>query len=431
MMNILQLLKGFLGAPDPSAKYEAFRKKYDYFQRLLADNNKALEQLSDLERLCYGPEPFSLDDITARAERLISVVYDLAEDLNGLAKGRYPELFDAVESIGVEVLQSLVHRREVEPGALTIPLERLSQDTVHETGGKAANLGEIVNRVHLPTPRGFAVTAWACHHFMQSAGLYELSRDILKNLDVNDTGLLQDRCARVQEAIRAAALPDELAAALAVETAQLTALLGPEVRLAVRSSATSEDSQASFAGQHSTELNVRPERIEAAYKRVVASIFNPRAVFYRRSRGYPDDVVIMSVLCLNMIDARSSGVLYTRDPNDPGREALLVNGLWGLGLAAVDGSEATDYFELDPEDFSVRVRRLAHKERRMALDPDVGLVPRQVDDALRDAPCLDDSQLATLGGYGRALEEHYGQPLDIEWALDRMGRLSSKNHEVR
>ncbi|MGE4553469.1 MAG: PEP/pyruvate-binding domain-containing protein, partial [Desulfovibrionaceae bacterium] len=411
------------GAPDHSAKHEAFRKKYDYFQRLLADNNRALELLSDLEGLCYGPNPFSLDDLTARAERLISVVYDLAEDLNGLAQGRYPELFDAVESIGVEVLRALVHHTEVEPGPLTLPLERLSRDTVHETGGKAANLGEIANRVNLPTPRGFAVTAWACHRFMQSAGLSKLSRDILRNLDVNDTGLLQERCARVQEAIRAAALPPELADALAEETAQLTALLGPEVRLAVRSSATSEDSQASFAGQHSTELNVRPERIEAAYKRVVASIFNPRAVFYRRSRGYPDDVVIMSVLCLNMIDARASGVLYTRDPNDPGREALLVNGLWGLGLAAVDGSEATDYFELDPDDFSVRTRRLADKQRRMTLDPATGLAPRQVPPELRAAPCLSDAQLAELGGYGRALEEHYGQPLDIEWALDQDERL--------
>jgi pyruvate,water dikinase len=112
-------------------------------------------------------------------------------------------------------------------------------------------------------------------------------------------------------------LPAEVEAALHQEADKLARDFGPDVRLAVRSSALGEDSESSFAGQHSSVLNVRPADIATAYKKVVASVFNPRAVYYRRSKGYPCDHVVMSALCLTMVDAKASGVMYTRDPNDP------------------------------------------------------------------------------------------------------------------
>lgn len=148
-----------------SREKAAFQRKYGHFQNLLAGNNRALETITELEQVCYGSKPFTLEYVISQAERLQSLVYEIAEDLNALSLGKYPGLFDAVERIGVSILQELVQKKTVEKTNLTVPLRQISLDRLSEVGGKAANLGEVFNRVHLPVPRGFAVTAYACYHF--------------------------------------------------------------------------------------------------------------------------------------------------------------------------------------------------------------------------------------------------------------------------
>ncbi|MBG0775523.1 MAG: pyruvate, phosphate dikinase [Desulfovibrionaceae bacterium] len=405
------------------AHLAAFREKYKYFRQLLTGNNAALEIIAELEELCYGVRPFTVDDVLSRTERLFKTVYDIVEDLNGMAAGQYEELFETVETIGVSVLAPLARKREIPPSRLTLSFRELSLDNVPETGGKAANLGEVCNRVHLPTPYGFAVTAFATFNFLRSGDLLPAARTILEGLDINDTSALIERCAEIQEKILATPLPPDLETELGRQAEELVRRYGPEVRLAVRSSATSEDSVASFAGQHSSILNVRTDDLADAYRRVVASAFNPRAVFYRRSRGYPDEYVIMSVLCLNMIDAKCSGVLYTRDPNDPARDLILVNAVRGLGVGAVEGSVESDDYEVDKIDKHVIASRVAEKKGMVVLDENGGLVVREVPTELRSTPCLDPGQIVTLGVYALVLEDHYGFPLDIEWAMDGDNRI--------
>ncbi len=127
----------------------------------------------------------------------------------------------------------------------------------------------------------------------------------------------------------------------------LSAGSGPDFRIAVRSSATGEDSEASFAGQHSSVLGVNRQGLLHAYKTVVASTYNPRAVYYRRSMGFPDEYVIMSVLCVAMVEAMASGVMYTRRPERLRAQPVSVNAVWGFGLNAVDGAVSTDFYEVD------------------------------------------------------------------------------------
>ena len=113
--------------------------------------------------------------------------------------------------------------------------------------------------------------------------------------------------------------------------------------MAVRSSASGEDSlSSSFAGLYDRVLNVRPANMVRAYKEVLAGMFNPRAVFYRRTMGYRDIDDLMSVLCITMVDARSSGCMYTIDPNYDIEDCICINANWGLGVSVVDGSVQTD-----------------------------------------------------------------------------------------
>jgi pyruvate,water dikinase len=405
-----------------SPEKAAFQDKYKNFQNLLAGNNRALEIITDLEQVCYGSKPFSLDYIMDQAQNLVSRVYDISEDLNALSRGKYPGLFDSLEQIGRSVLQELARKKTVEKSSLTLSLQYLSLEHLSEVGGKAASLGEICNRVHLPVPPGFAITAYACHRFMHSNNLYEEVDKILKGLDVDNTEQLRERSRAVQSLIIQAPLPPELESSILDEVSVLNKEFGPNMRLAVRSSATSEDSEASFAGQHSSRLGVCKDDVIQAYKEVVASTFNSRAIYYRRSRGYPDEFVIMSVLCLAMVRGAASGVMYTRDPNDHRRNVVLINSVWGLGIGAVDGSSATDYYELDKNTREILVERIADKPNMIVLAQASGVEKIPVPEEIRTRPCLDQEQLASLVEYGLTLEEHYGAPLDIEWAIKRNGK---------
>ncbi|HDQ40705.1 MAG TPA: pyruvate, phosphate dikinase [Desulfonatronum sp.] len=399
------------------------QRKYQYFKQLLGHNHKALEIINDLENLLFAQRPFTFEEVLGRCEELVGVVYELAEDLNALSQGKYPSLFTAAEKIGVQVLHGLSRQRKLERSCLVMPLAALSRENQEQVGGKAANLGEIANRAGLPTPRGFAVTAYAGHHFLRTSKLYDVIREQFKGLDIADTNQLETACRVVQERIMAAPLPEELKNRILYETCQLFRNFGSDTRLAVRSSATGEDSDSSFAGQHSTVLNVTDKNIIKAYKQVMASMYNPRAVFYRRSVGYRDQDMIMCVLCLNMVNARSSGVLYTVDPNAPRAETMIVSAAWGLGVSVVDGSMPTDCWKIGKKDLEVLESKVAAKHQQLVMSPEGGLAEVSVEASKAERSCLEQDEIRLLASHGKALEKHYKQPLDIEWAVDQSGKL--------
>jgi pyruvate,water dikinase len=191
----------------------------------------------------------------------------------------------------------------------------------------------------------------------------------------------------------------------------------------VRSSASSEDTEASFAGQHSTVLNVGIENLTHAYKEVVASNFNPRAIFYRRNRGYLDQNVTMSVACVVMINAKMSGVMYTVDPNDSRHGVIMISAVWGLAVIVVEGSTANDFYQIDKKTGYIEISEIATKEHLLRPDIVDGLKEETVPDHMTNQSCLDSSQIKTLVEYGLKLESHYGFALDVEWAIDHNNRV--------
>jgi pyruvate, water dikinase len=402
---------------------DVFKEKYGYFKNLLLKNNEALDLLTDLEQLVYESRSFTLDSFIGKVEELIGVVYEEAEYLNGQTLGAYSELFDQAENLGIKILSGLVKKKEIRKSHLVLPLRSLSLDRLSEVGGKSANLGEVANRVNLPTPQGFALTAYACHHFLTTNNLWDEVASDIANLDIHDTELLVRVCEDIQARITAAKVPPDITKAMRSAAAALEAEFGPDLRFSVRSSATGEDSEASFAGQHSSVLNVSEDDLEAAYKEVVASTYGPRAVFYARSKGYSHNDLIMAVLCVAMIESKASGVAYTIDPNHPDEKNIMISAAWGLGVSVVDGSTPADEYRVAKKTRTVISRAIAEKEELLASSDGPGLDLKPVPADLQKAACLSDVQVIQLADYAIRLEKHYGFPLDIEWALDDKDRL--------
>jgi pyruvate,water dikinase len=399
------------------------QQKYRSFKSLLAANNRALELINDLEHHFYQDKPFTLDHIVTQTEALIAEVFTIVEDLNALSEAKYAELFDVAEKIGVKLLADLVRKKNIEKTSLVLPMERLSAENAPTVGGKAANLGEVLNRVHLPVPPGFSVTAYACWHFLEKNALPQFIQEELKGLNIDDTERLMEVSRTIQNRIVNAETPMDLQTAVAEATAELKVRYGPQLRLAVRSSATSEDGEASFAGQHTTVLNVRAKHLIPAYKEVVASTYSPRAIFYRMRKGYSEQDVVMSVACIAMVDALVSGVMYTVDPNDRRREVMLISAVWGLAAHAVEGATTGDFFVVDKANGKILQQVIAHQASQLRTDPDEGVVEQPVPHQHLGRPCLQPDQIARLVDCGRQLEGHYRGALDIEWAIDGNGKL--------
>lgn len=423
MFNLFDLFrKSKIGdhiAPDKGV----FKQKYEAYKRVLTENNRALEIITDLERLFYEDKPFSLGYALVQTEILIGEVYNIAEDVNVLSEGKYPQISEVTREIGNGVLAELERKKKIEKTGLVIPLERLSQENASDVGGKAANLGEVFNRANLPVPQGFAITAYACQQFLDYSQLSETIDSKLRGLDINNTEELTSASEEIRNAVIAAPLPPDLEKSILQIAASLCYRFGSDIRLSVRSSATSEDSEASFAGQHATVLNVGPDNLIFAYKEVVASTFSPRAVFYRRKKGYLDQDVVMSVFCMIMINAKAAGVMYTVDPNDNRHRVCMVSAVWGLGVGAVDGSISTDFYQVGKQDREMEGYHVARKETQLVPDSEGGLTEVPLDENLRDKACLAEEQIQKLIEYGLILERHYGFALDIEWAMDQQDRL--------
>jgi len=408
--------------PGPTKKADP-TMKFRFFKRLLASNNLILEEMAGLERLVYEGRPFTREDSLQTVQSLIEQGCSLVEDLNALTGGQHHVLFRSLQDLARDALQAILRERTFDGQDLVLPLDAISLENLDEVGGKAANLGELRNRVGLPTPSGFAVTASAAALFLGHTGLLETFRHQLAGIDITDIGALERICAKASEKIMIAPLPPDLDKALQEQARGMVSRFGPDVRLAVRSSAVCEDSDASFAGQHATVLGATPFALPRAWSAVVASAFTARAVFYRRSKGYSEQDVMMSVLVLNMVQAKASGVLYTIDPNSAHSDDVLLSAAWGLGVSVVDGSSHVDFWRIRRSDRTAITAETGDKASAFTILPQGGIVSRPVPDEDRKRSCLSDDQVRTLVEYGLRLEAHYGMPQDVEWSLDHEDRL--------
>ncbi|NPA49684.1 MAG: phosphoenolpyruvate synthase [Thermodesulfobacteria bacterium] len=314
--------------------------------------------------------------------------------------------------------------------------DEISIKDVPLVGGKNASLGEMFRNLTpkgIKVPDGFAVTAAAYRHFIRENHLDDKIRQILEGLDTHNLKDLQRRGKKVRELILKARMPEDLASAIKEAYHKLEEKYYPDVDVAVRSSATAEDlPDASFAGQQETYLNIRgAENVIKYVKKCFASLFTDRAISYREDKGFDHFNVYLSVAIQKMVrsDAASAGVMFTLDTESGFRDVVYITGAWGLGENVVQGAVNPDEFYVFKPTLKkgfrpILSKKLGSKEYRMVY----GKSPRcpvrnlRTPKELRQRFCLEDDEILKLAEWGCLIEEHYGRPMDIEWAKDGDGK---------
>ncbi len=315
--------------------------------------------------------------------------------------------------------------------AYVLPFEQLTMRDVETVGGKNASLGEMIGalaRLGVQVPGGFATTAHAYREFLAQGGLDERIRAELQTLNVDDVTKLAASGARIRQWILATPFPPALEAAVSASLAGMSA--GKDIAVAVRSSATAEDlPEASFAGQQETFLNVTgAPAVLAAMHEVFASLFNDRAISYRVHQGFDHSAVALSAGVQHMVrsDLGASGVMFTLDTDSGFRNVVFITASWGLGETVVQGAVNPDEFYLYKPavragKHAVLRRNLGGKAVKMiyaAPGSSERVKTVDVPPADRQRFCLSDADLVTLARQALTIEEHYGRPMDIEWARD-------------
>jgi pyruvate,water dikinase len=308
--------------------------------------------------------------------------------------------------------------------ALILWFEELGKEDIPLVGGKCANLGEMIN-AGIPVPPGFAVTAYAYKRFIEETGIAQKIYDILDETitDPGNPAQYEEASKKIRRIIESTPIPKDIRDAIVEAYRELSERVGlKDVYVAVRSSATAEDLPgASFAGQQETYLNVRgEEEVLESVRKCWSSLFTPRAIFYRTEKGFRHEKVLISVAVQKMVNSRSAGVMFTLHPVTGDRNIIVIESVWGLGEAIVSGAVSPDHFEVDKNTLKIVAKNIVKKEVEYVRDPKTGkTVHAKVPPERQEAPSLTDEEVVELAKIAKRIEQHYGTPQDIEFAVDR------------
>ncbi|OCG08954.1 phosphoenolpyruvate synthase [Gilliamella sp. wkB178] len=310
----------------------------------------------------------------------------------------------------------------------------LRKDDVESVGGKNSSLGEMISQLYakgVQVPNGFATTAAAYRAFLAQGGLDQRITDLLNSIDVDDINQLT----KAGEQIRSWILQTEFTPEFETDINQawqtMVANYGDDFSVAVRSSATAEDlPDASFAGQQETFLNIHGiDNVKEAIKHVFASLYNDRAISYRKHQNYDHSQVALSVGVQKMVrsDIGSSGVMFTMDTESGFDKVVFITSAYGLGETVVQGAVNPDEFYVHKQLLTdgypcILHRGLGSKLIKMEFTDQASANKSvrtvDVDEKLRGQFSINDQDILQLARYALIIEQHYGRPMDIEWGKD-------------
>ena len=314
-------------------------------------------------------------------------------------------------------------------------------------GGKNASLGELLS-FGIPVPLGFAVTADAYDYILDTNYFRIKNEEItlknyikrainkiaeeLKKEDIKSIQKVDKFCSDIRYVIEQAKIPDSLADEIIEAYHILVDRIGSESTFAIRSSATAEDlPDASFAGQQDTHLNISGEtKILEYILKDMASIFTTRATMYRERAGFDHFTVKLSVgvqeIAGGLKGVKSSGVMFTEDPDSGNPNVVVIRGTWGLGELIVQGVEAGDEFIVFKHGPKLKAisRILVKKEQIMIFDTEKGgTITLPVEQERQNQFCLSEDEVIILAEYAIKIREHYDRRMDIEWALGQDNKI--------
>lgn len=311
----------------------------------------------------------------------------------------------------------------------------LSNKDVAIAGGKGASLAEMYNS-KVPVPAGFVVTAQAYSYFIKKTKIDTKIHEILDKLNVDDTAALNQASKEIRKIIEGAKLPKEMEEEIVEAYDMLSVPKGEgkdaleildkeeEPFVAVRSSATTEDlADASFAGQQDTFLNVRgKDELLEHVKKCMSSLFTARATYYRTKKGFDHAKAYLSVVVQKMIDSEKSGVMFSQNPTRDDM-SIVIEAVWGLGEGIVSGKIKPDHYVVDKDidNFKIAEEQVAEKKIAIVRNEEGKNETVKLKEERAKKRVLDNYEIKRLAQYARQLEEHYGKPQDIEFAVDKTG----------
>ncbi len=398
-------------SPDPGLR---FRQAYASFRRLLGRNNELLSLLADLD-LDLKYEVKTAPRVRERIRRIINTSLELIQDLNELEGKNAADLFPAHQAIEKKILALLAASDAKEAQPLIVQLAEKDARKKELTGGKAAHLASLYSFCPEQVPEGFIITTAAYRLLVAASKVMEQMQSLVANAG-GEHSVVLSHAEKLRSQLLACPVSEEISEAL-----ERAVTLFPAVtRWAVRSSCLGEDGALSFAGQFETLLGVTREKLLDAYRQVIASRFSERALSYRIAGGLAEIETPMAVLFLPMIDARAAGVLYTNDPTTDDKHMMWLSSTFGLGADLVGGKTSADFFIISRDPLGQVIEtRIAEKQLRLSISSDrsgtqaLDLLPND-----RQKPSLETKAIEKLARLGVALEQHFGGPQDIEWAID-------------
>ncbi len=369
------------------------REKYEAFRELLERDRRGHELIAELEELYYGGRWRDRAGIAVLYDELATTVAAMIDRLHRMAPADAAPLrdyFAKIDTYGRYLITP-------PPPRLTPPYVLDLAATVADhralVGGKGLTLALLKNSLDLPVPDGFTITTSAFNAFLDANRLRPVINRRLTRLAIDSPAALEREATELVDLLLAAPLPPAVAAAIDRALASMVHRLPAGQRFILRSSAEAEDSRLSFAGQYHSEANVAPADFATAYKRVVASKYQPHALYYRIRNGLSDEETPMAVVVLPMLAAKVSGVMFTTDPTDC--ETLAIHAVAGSGAPLVSGEAVA------------RVTLVAKGQ------PD-----RLARRTGAPAPLLTDAEALTLAHWGTLLEGFYREAQEVEWCRD-------------
>lgn len=294
----------------------------------------------------------------------------------------------------------------------------IDKDDIPTVGGKGANLGEMT-KAGFPVPGGFVVTSSAYVHMIEVNNLEDKIKAMLKDLNVEDATALNRASHQVIELIEKSPFPKDIEE----QVFKAYDKLGNNPWVAVRSSATAEDlPEASFAGQQETYLNVRGDASVIVHiRKAWASLFEPRAIYYRVQQGFDHFKVALAVPVQKMVQSDISGIMFSINPVTNDKTHIVIEAVWGLGENIVQGAVTPDHYEVDKSELKLIQHKTVHQDIEMVRSGE-GNIQRKVPSSRQDKRKLTDAQAVEVATLGKKLQQHYFFPQDSEWAIEN-GKL--------
>jgi pyruvate, water dikinase len=312
----------------------------------------------------------------------------------------------------------------------------ISNNDVDKVGGKGASLGEMYN-AQIPIPPGFCVTAQAYDKFLDATGLKLEITKILQTIEIEKTEDLEKKAKDIQNLILNVTMPADIKRDIEESYENLNVDSNVVDKggnaldyiksgrdfpyVAVRSSATAEDlPEASFAGQQASYLNIKGAKAVVVHtQKCWASLFNARAIYYREKNKFDHMTVLISVVIQKMVNSTTSGIMFTINPSTNNENEIIIEAGWGLGEAIVSGSVNPDSYTVDKK--SLELKEVTVKKQTWKFVRDDSFektVKRDIVEEEQEKQVLEESEVLGLAKLGMEIEEHYGKPMDMEFALE-------------